>query len=86
MHFCRTVVPVACPSCSDVIYCSEQCQQRSSAKYHRFECGILPVIWRSGASINNHMALRIMASKPLDYFLQLRSSLDEQLSLEQLLG
>ncbi|EDW01344.1 SET and MYND domain-containing protein 4 [Drosophila grimshawi] len=84
--FVRTVVPVACPGCSDVIYCSEQCQQRSADKYHKYECGILPIIWRSGASINNHMALRIIASKPLDYFLQLRPSLDEDLSLEQLLS
>ncbi|TDG50660.1 hypothetical protein AWZ03_002964 [Drosophila navojoa] len=84
--FMRTVVPVACPGCSDVIYCSEQCQQKAAAKYHKFECGLLPVIWRSGASINNHMALRIIASKPLDYFMQLRASLDEELSLEQLLS
>ncbi|KAH8299554.1 hypothetical protein KR044_002756 [Drosophila immigrans] len=84
--FVRTVVPVACPGCSDVVYCSEQCQQRAAGKYHKYECGILPVIWRSGASINNHMALRIIASKPLDYFLQLKPTLDEQLSLEQLLS
>lgn len=79
------MVPVACPGCSDVVYCSEQCQQRAAQQYHRFECGILPVIWRSGASINNHMALRILASKPLEYFEQLQGQLDEQLSLEQLL-
>ncbi|KAH8415808.1 hypothetical protein KR222_001194 [Zaprionus bogoriensis] len=84
--FVRTVMPVACAGCSDVVYCSEQCQQQAAQKYHRFECGILPVIWRSGASINNHMALRIIASKPLDYFLQLKDSLDVELSLEQLLS
>lgn len=68
-----------------MVYCSEQCQQRAAKQHHRFECGILPVIWRSGASINNHMALRIVASKPLQYFQELQGTLDEQPSLEQLL-
>ncbi|XP_030386848.1 SET and MYND domain-containing protein DDB_G0284059 [Scaptodrosophila lebanonensis] len=84
--FVRTVIPVACPSCADVIYCSEECQQRAAANYHRYECGIVPVIWRSGASINTHLALRIFASKPLEYFLQLKPSIDENLPLEQMLS
>ncbi|ALC41289.1 CG7759 [Drosophila busckii] len=84
--FVRTVVPVCCPNCADVIYCSEQCQQNSTAKYHKYECGILPIIWRSGASINNHMALRIIASKPLDYFLQLQPFGNEELPIEELLS
>ncbi|XP_033155180.1 SET and MYND domain-containing protein 4 [Drosophila mauritiana] len=84
--FMRTVVPVACPRCADVLYCSEQCREEASKKYHKYECGIVPIIWRSGASINNHIALRIIASKPLDYFLKLKPTIDEQLTPEQLIS
>ncbi|BFG06135.1 SET and MYND domain-containing protein 4 [Drosophila madeirensis] len=83
--FVRSVVPVACPRCADVIYCSEQCRDEAAKKYHKYECGIVPIIWRSGASINNHIALRIFASKPLEYFLQLKPTIDKELSPEELL-
>ncbi|KAH8280291.1 hypothetical protein KR018_001592 [Drosophila ironensis] len=84
--FVRSVVPVACPRCADVIYCSEQCREVAAKKYHKYECGIVPIIWRSGASINNHIALRIIASKPLDYFLKVKDTLDEELTPEELLS
>ncbi|SPP73851.1 blast:SET and MYND domain-containing protein 4 [Drosophila guanche] len=84
--FVRSVVPVACPRCADVIYCSEQCRDEAAKKYHKYECGIVPIIWRSGASINNHIALRIFASKPLEYFLQLKPTIDKELSPEELLS
>jgi len=60
-------------------------REEASKKYHKYECGIVPIIWRSGASINNHIALRIIASKPLDYFLKLKPTIDEELTPEQLI-
>lgn len=83
--FYRSVVPVACSRCADVIYCSEQCREEAANKFHKYECGIVPILWRSGASINNHIALRIIASKPLDYFLKLKPTIDEELSPEKLI-
>ncbi|XP_068146195.1 SET and MYND domain-containing protein 4 [Drosophila tropicalis] len=84
--FMRTVVPVACPRCADVVYCSEKCQQLAANKYHKYECGILPSIWRSGASINNHIALRIFASKPWSYFKDLKPLIDVELPVEKLIS
>lgn len=80
----RTAIPVACPQCADVVFCSEKCQQRALKSYHKYECGLLPTIWRSGASINCHMALRIFASKPVAEFLQLFDKVDSKLYVEQI--
>ncbi|XP_037806669.1 SET and MYND domain-containing protein 4 [Lucilia sericata] len=82
--FIRTAIPVACPKCADVIYCSEKCQQRAMSSYHKYECGMLPTIWRSGASVNCHMALRIFANKPVEEFLQIADKVDAKLYIEQI--
>ncbi|XP_058819604.1 SET and MYND domain-containing protein 4 [Topomyia yanbarensis] len=71
--FKRVSVPICCPKCSDVIFCSESCAKDSS--FHQFECGFLPILWKSGASITCHMALRMITQKPEEYFLKLRSEL-----------
>ncbi|XP_037955909.1 SET and MYND domain-containing protein 4-like [Teleopsis dalmanni] len=82
--FSRTAIPVACPKCADVIYCSEECQTHASKTYHKYECGILPLIWRSGASINCHMALRIFASKSVDYFLKIKDDVNKQFTIQEI--
>lgn len=48
--------PIACPRCSTVLFCSEQCFLEAWAAYHRFECGHLPVLRCLGAEA--HLALR----------------------------
>ncbi|XP_053964507.1 SET and MYND domain-containing protein 4 [Anastrepha ludens] len=83
--FIRTAVPVACPKCADVLYCSEECQSKASSTYHRYECGILPTIWCSGASINCHMALRVLANKSLDYFLNIKQDIEKELTIAEIL-
>lgn len=80
----RTAIPVACPNCADVVYCSEKCLKRAAKTYHKYECGILATVWSSGASVNCHMALRILTSKPMDHFLQIFDTIDEKLSMEEL--
>ncbi|XP_037950105.1 SET and MYND domain-containing protein 4-like [Teleopsis dalmanni] len=82
--FSRTAIPVACSKCADVIYCSEECQTHASKTYHKYECGILPLIWRSGASINCHMALRIFASKSVDYFLKIKDDVNKQFTIQEI--
>lgn len=75
---------MACPKCTDVVYCSEKCQQRAINSYHKYECGLLSTIWSSGASINCHMALRILANKPVEEFLQLADKVDAKLNVKQI--
>ncbi|KAM7345838.1 SET and MYND domain containing, class 4, member 3 [Cochliomyia hominivorax] len=82
--FIRTVIPVACTQCTDVIYCSEKCLKRAMKSYHKYECGLLPSIFRSGVSVNCHMALRIFAKKPVAEFLEVADKLQPKLYVEQI--
>ncbi|XP_055640402.1 uncharacterized protein LOC129777865 [Toxorhynchites rutilus septentrionalis] len=69
--FKRVNVPVCCPKCADVVFCSEECEKAASSSFHRYECGFLPIFWKSGASITCHMALRMITQKSEEYFLNL---------------
>ncbi|XP_055544486.1 SET and MYND domain-containing protein 4 [Wyeomyia smithii] len=73
--FKRVTVPICCSQCSDVIFCSEECEKMATTTYHQYECGFLPIFWKSGASITCHMALRIITQKTEEYFLKLRPEL-----------
>ncbi|XP_019536792.2 SET and MYND domain-containing protein 4 [Aedes albopictus] len=74
--FKRVTIPVCCPKCSDVIFCSEACEKKANSSYHQYECGFLPIFWRSGASITCHMALRMITQKSEEYFMGLRQEFD----------
>lgn len=52
--------------------------------YHKFECKILPILWRSGSSINCHMALRMISQKSMEYFENIKHELikKDQIGLE----
>lgn len=82
---CRTAIPVTCPKCADVLYCSEECLSKASSTYHKYECGLLPTIWRSGASVNCHMALRILAKMPLEYYLKIKDDIEKDLPIGEIL-
>lgn len=69
---------MACDSCADVIFCSEECRDIACNGYHKFECGLLPHLWNSGASITCLMALRIITQKNLKYFVDLKDALKKQ--------
>uniref|UniRef100_A0A182TQX6 MYND-type domain-containing protein n=1 Tax=Anopheles melas TaxID=34690 RepID=A0A182TQX6_9DIPT len=73
--FKRVSVPIACPLCADVVFCSDDCETKANATYHRYECGFLPILWGSGASITCHMALRMITQKSEEYFLKLKPEL-----------
>ncbi|XP_055597177.1 SET and MYND domain-containing protein 4 [Uranotaenia lowii] len=66
--FKRVTIPIACAKCSDVLFCSENCERLANTCYHKYECGFLSILWKSGASITCHMALRIIAQKSEEYF------------------
>lgn len=76
--FKRTSIPIACSLCADVIFCSEACRSEATDTYHKFECGVLPHLWNSGASITCLMALRIITQKSEKYFLNIQEDLDKQ--------
>lgn len=62
--------PIACPKCGFVIFCSLNCERQANSTFHQIECGIQPILFQSGASINCSMALRIVTQRPLSFFLQ----------------
>lgn len=73
--FKRSIAPLYCHNCCNAIFCSELCQ--TNASHHRFECGLLPVIWNSGSSITCHLALRIISQKNVKYFYDLKNHLEK---------
>ena len=77
-HHCfkRAVVFIACPKCSDIIFCSEECERAANSTYHKIECGFLQTLWKAGISITCHMALRIISQKTDEYFLKIKDELD----------
>ncbi|KAF2368625.1 SET domain [Trinorchestia longiramus] len=74
--FRRLLAAVPCPDCCGVAYCTEVCRQ-SGLPAHRWECPFLDLLHASGMSLNGYLALRVISSKPLQYFLQLRPALQQ---------
>lgn len=60
----RLRVPVACPRCSAVLFCGAECRDVAERTHHGVECGVLPLLWGSGASITCLMALRAISQLP----------------------
>uniref|UniRef100_A0A1B0CSA0 Protein-lysine N-methyltransferase SMYD4 n=1 Tax=Lutzomyia longipalpis TaxID=7200 RepID=A0A1B0CSA0_LUTLO len=77
-HHCfkRFLAPLSCPTCSDALFCSTECRTVALKTYHRYECGLLPTIWRSGTSIICHLSLRTLAQRDVEYFLKIRDELE----------
>lgn len=73
--FFRCVIPLPCPKCPNVVFCSDKCSEVAQKSYHAYECHILPLLWMSGCSITCHIALRMITQHAKDYFINL--SLDE---------
>ncbi|XP_046986428.1 SET and MYND domain-containing protein 4-like [Schistocerca americana] len=81
--FRRFSYPVPCPNCSAIAFCSNFCRDRALESHHKMECGILQILWDSGASVTCLMALRIISQKGLQYFLGLKDSLTKGQEGEQ---
>jgi SET and MYND domain-containing protein 4 len=64
----RCPLPLPCPNCPNVIFCSDKCLEVAQKTYHAYECPILPVIWKSGCSITCHIALRMITQNKKEYF------------------
>ncbi|XP_065209611.1 SET and MYND domain-containing protein 4-like [Planococcus citri] len=70
----KTLYP--CPSCDQVIFCSQKCTS-DALKYHRIECSILRTLWESEISITCHISLRIIAQHSLGFFLEKKDFLQK---------
>ncbi|XP_030752090.1 SET and MYND domain-containing protein DDB_G0284059-like isoform X1 [Sitophilus oryzae] len=68
---------IACPNCSDIIFCSTHCSRMATKTFHGIECGYQKVLFKNGASVNCLMALRIITQKPLKFFLDKRNKLKD---------
>ncbi|CAK1548167.1 unnamed protein product [Leptosia nina] len=71
-------IPLACPTCPNVVFCSDKCQETALKSYHAYECPILPLIWKSGCSITCHIALRMITQRSKNYFKELSKDLDKK--------
>lgn len=84
MIFHRSITPLPCPHCVDVVFCSKKCRNAALYSYHKFECGLLDAIWKSGSSINYQMAMRLISQRPLSYYKSIRGQLKDDLSIEEI--
>lgn len=66
-HCCRRLLVddqfEICHNCSNVSYCSHECQKNSWHEYHQYECSILPFLWQFGIG---HLVYRLMAKTDID--------------------
>ncbi|XP_045490330.1 SET and MYND domain-containing protein 4 [Pieris rapae] len=76
--FAKCPIPLSCPTCPNVIFCSDHCQDVALTSYHAYECPILPLIWKSGCSITCHIALRMITQNSKQHFKELSKYLDEK--------
>ena len=57
-------------------YCSAACRDAANAGFHRLECRVNETLAGFGCSQVARLALRMVTSRPLQYFLDRRGSLD----------
>ncbi|KAK3884822.1 hypothetical protein Pcinc_010928 [Petrolisthes cinctipes] len=56
----RCLVPLPCPCCPMVIFCSKECQERALALYHGQECNTLAALAALDINKNSVLAFRIL--------------------------
>ncbi|CAB3257269.1 unnamed protein product [Arctia plantaginis] len=78
--FLKCPIPISCPKCPNVVFCSDKCSNYAQKSYHGYECHILPLIWKSGCSITCHIALRMITQNTKEYFTRISQELDNKLS------
>ncbi|CAG9855188.1 unnamed protein product [Phyllotreta striolata] len=81
-QYCFTAVEqlVACPTCSNVVFCSTICERLANKTFHKIECPIQASLYSSGASVNCFLALRIVSQKHFSYFNDKKNKLKDYLN------
>ncbi|XP_026323810.1 SET and MYND domain-containing protein 4 [Hyposmocoma kahamanoa] len=76
--FIKCPIPLPCPNCPNVIFCSDKCLEIAQKSYHAYECHILPLLWKSGCSVTCHIALRLITQNNKDYFTSINPNLEQK--------
>lgn len=88
-EYCRThchncyvkcPIPIPCPTCPNVIFCSDKCLEVAQKTYHAYECHILPLLWKSGCSITCHLAIRMITQNKKEYFVNINKELETEIT------
>ncbi|XP_038209258.1 SET and MYND domain-containing protein 4 [Zerene cesonia] len=74
--FIKCPIPLACPTCPNVVFCSDKCKETALKSYHSYECHILPLLWKSGCSVTCHIALRMITQNTKEYFQEINKNSD----------
>ncbi|KAK8405295.1 hypothetical protein O3P69_001699 [Scylla paramamosain] len=61
----RCPAPLPCPTCSLVVFCSEECQSTGVTGYHKAECGVLPALVSLQLDPAAALAFRVLSSTTL---------------------
>ena len=69
---------VPCSLCSGVLFCTESCRQIAQETYHKYECGLTDILYKSDIGVWI-LAYRSVASYPKETFLQNLHKEDAQL-------
>ncbi|XP_056645073.1 SET and MYND domain-containing protein DDB_G0273589-like [Diorhabda sublineata] len=72
--------PIACSTCANVIFCSTICERLANRGYHKVECPFQESLFKSGASVNCFLALRIITQKHYSYFNDKKNRLKDYLN------
>ena len=74
----RFKVAFGCKWCINVVYCSIKCRDEAQNTYHQWECKFQDVFNGLGLSSVARLAFRMIASRPLLFFLERQSQMDQE--------
>ncbi|QQP39233.1 SET and MYND domain-containing protein 4, partial [Caligus rogercresseyi] len=82
--FLRLIAGYPCPTCSNIAFCSPSCREKGS--FHEFECRYDDFLRGLGLSSIGRLALRLITSQPLEYFLKIKEHLKASNETEESLS
>lgn len=71
----RFKIAYGCKMCATVAFCSHKCREEAQNSHHQWECQYQDVITGLGCSSVAKLALRLITSRPLSYFLDRKDSI-----------
>ncbi|KAK7076618.1 hypothetical protein SK128_012850 [Halocaridina rubra] len=74
------LIPLPCPYCSMVIFCSENCRIRGVSGHHWFECNVLPTLatLEEKENIVTYLAFRLISQTPFQKLQNILPSLKKE--------
>lgn len=73
--FTRFKIAYGCKTCASVAFCSLKCRDEAGKSFHRWECQYQDVLTGLGCSSVARLALRMITSRPISYFLDRKDSI-----------